>query len=256
MSGLFFFFTSMIIYKRLIRKESKITDYGATLKMLFQPSRLASRHIENKTTQEMFEIRKRLFRSIYEDNVSENCSVIHVAGTKGKGSTVEYISSGLIRSNKKVGIFTSPHLHTARERIKLGRDLISKDDMIHFGGISLRLMKDFSAAVFFDVLLTTALLYFGRKEVEYLVMESGIGGRFDSTNFVESPAACVICSISLDHQGTLGDTIQEIAWQKAGIIKDSSHVFTPSTQRPEVLEVFRRQCEAKQATLHVVSVNK
>lgn len=87
-------------------------------------------------------------------------------------------------------------------------------------------------------------------------MESGIGGRYDSTNFVESPAACVICSISLDHQGTLGETIQEIAWQKAGIIKNRSHVFTPSTQKPEVLEVFRKQCEAMQAVLHVVPVNR
>jgi folylpolyglutamate synthase/dihydrofolate synthase len=255
MADVCLFVSTMLFYKSLYRFP-KSSDYVSTLNKLFRPTSTASRHFDSKSTSELFKIRKRLFLEVYNDNISRDCSVIHVAGTKGKGSTVEYISSALINSGENVGVFTSPHLHTARERIKFGRRLISKEDMVHFGNISLTLMQKFTSAVFFDVLLTTALLYFGRKEVNYLVMESGIGGRYDSTNFVEAPVACVICSISLDHQGTLGETIEEIAWQKAGIIKRGSHVFTPSTQKPGVLEVFRKQCQAMEATLHVVDVDR
>jgi folylpolyglutamate synthase/dihydropteroate synthase len=87
-------------------------------------------------------------------------------------------------------------------------------------------------------------------------VETGIGGRYDSTNFVESPAVSVITSISLDHQAMLGNTIAEIAWQKAGIIKNNGHVFTAATQDPRALEVFRQECEEKNATLHVVPVSR
>ncbi len=237
--------------------ENVVSDYVATLTKMFQPIKLQSRHNEKKsTTQEIFLSRRNFFRKLYNKNVSLRCRVIHVAGTKGKGSTVEYISSCLIANNKRVGVFTSPHLHTARERIRFGRELISQAEMVQFGSKSLELLKNCSFSVFFDLLLATALQFFGERNCEYIVFESGIGGRFDSTNFLEAPVACVICSISLDHQSTLGNTIEEIAWQKAGIVKRNSHVFTPSTQRPSVLEVFRKQCDALDATLHVVPVDR
>lgn len=147
-------------------------------------------------------------------------------------------------------------MHTARERVRIGREMISQADMVRLGQDSIDFLSEQSWTVFFDLLLALSLKYFSEKGVEYMVLESGIGGRYDTTNFIENPAACVITSISLDHQQLLGDTIEEIAWQKAGIIKPNSHVFTPATQEPSVLKVFRDQCSSVQATLHEVPVGR
>lgn len=179
-----------------------------------------------------------------------------MSGTKGKGSTVEYIASAFHGQGSKVGVFTSPHMHTARERIKIGRTLISKEDIVTLGQESLLEFKSKAWAVFFDYFLAMALKYFGKQSsLDCLILETGIGGRFDTTNFIDDPAAVVITSISLDHQSLLGETIEEIAWQKAGIIKRNSHVFTPASQLPGVLNVFRKQCEELQATLHIVTID-
>lgn len=97
-------------------------------------------------------------------------------------------------------------------------------------------------------------MHFGNKKTDWLVLESGIGGRYDSTNFFDNPSACVITSISLDHQALLGESLEQIAWQKAGIIKPKSHVFTPNTQKESVLEVFRKECRKMDATLHEVDI--
>jgi dihydrofolate synthase/folylpolyglutamate synthase len=167
-------------------------------------------------TDLLFNLRKKFLNQVFGNSFTTskraaNCKIIHVAGTKGKGSTVEYISAGLIGDKKNVGIFSSPHLHTARERIKHNRELISQSDMITSGTKALSLLEGLDWAVIFDQLLATSLVYFGMKDVDYIVLETGIGGRYDSTNFVDNPAACVITSISLDHQTILGDTIEEIA---------------------------------------------
>lgn len=128
--------------------------------------------------------------------------------------------------------------------------------MIRLGNEVLEALSPQPWVVFFDLLLALAIKYFNEKNVRYMVLESGIGGRYDTTNFVDSPAACVITSISLDHQQLLGDTIEEIAYQKAGIIKQNAHVFTPATQAPSVLEVFRKECVKMEATLHEVPVGR
>lgn len=137
---------------------------------------------------------------------------IHVAGSKGKGSTTEYIAAGLRSQGFRVGVFTSPHIHTARERIKIGKDLISKEDVVRLGSEVLEEMKGFEWLVFFDLFLSIAIKYFSERSLDYVILETGIGGRYDSTNFLDSPAACVITSISLDHQTLLGNTTEKIAW--------------------------------------------
>ena len=124
--------------------------------------------------------------------VIDKAKVIHVAGTKGKGSTCEYIAAAMNAAGKKVGVFTSPHMHTARERIRIGRNLISRDDLTRVGRASLSALSDKPWSVFFDIFLCAALFYFGENDVEYIILESGIGGRYDSTNFMETPAACII----------------------------------------------------------------
>lgn len=190
-------------------------------------------------------------------NKSGSPKVIHVAGTKGKGSTVELIAAALRAPSLglNVGVFTSPHLHTARERIKIGDQLISIEDFIVHGNKALAELQEFSWVVFFDYLLAMSIDYFGTRQCDYIVLETGIGGRFDSTNFHSHPAACVITSISLDHQAVLGDTVEQIAWQKAGIIKRNSHVFTTANQPGGVLDVISKQCDELDATLHIVDTS-
>jgi hypothetical protein len=230
-------------------------QYVSVLQKLFKPVKLVSRHSNDKMSNNDV-VRKSIFNTLYSKYpFSKTCKVVHIAGTKGKGSTVEFISSSLISSGAKVGVFTSPHIHTARERVKIGRNLISKEDMIRLGTKALEVMSLHSWTMFFDCLLAVSLHYFGENDVDYMVLETGIGGRYDSTNFVSNPAACVITSISIDHQHLLGNTREEIAVQKAGIIKKNSHVFTPATQTPGVMEVLKARCIDMDAVLHVVPVS-
>jgi dihydrofolate synthase/folylpolyglutamate synthase len=232
-------------------------EYVSVLSRLFKPVKGGeSRHIiTSQSTEDLFHARKKKIDELFHQNpFPGSCKVVHVAGTKGKGSTVEYISKGLIGNGKSVGIFTSPHMHTARERIRVGRNMISQEDMVRYGEDALRCLSGYPWTVFFDLLLVAALKYFDDRKVEYMVLESGIGGRFDTTNFIDTPAVCVITSISLDHQQLLGETVEEIAWQKAGIIKPRTHVFTPASQLPSVIRVFKEQCDLVRATLHVVPV--
>ena len=252
-------FITMSISKYVTRTMKNLQkDYASVLSLLFKPIKLPSRHSTSTLTlDEGFKLRKGVFDELYSKmEIRSNCRVVHVAGTKGKGSTVEYISSSLIDSGAKVGIFTSPHMHTARERVRVGRELISHRDMIKFGREAIDLLTPHPWVVFFDLLVAVALKHFNEQRVEYMVLEAGIGGKYDTTNFVDAPAACVITSISLDHQLMLGNNIEEIAAQKAGIIKPFSHVFTPATQQPSVLQVFRNQCSEVQAQLHEVPVGR
>jgi len=206
----------------------------------------------------VFDARKLLFNSIYASSkIPSTVKVIQVAGTKGKGSTVEFISSALRSHSSSVGIFTSPHIHTARERFRIGKEIISKEDFIRLGKRSIDLgnaVEDNDWILFFDYLVCMAIQYFGEHKVEHIVWETGIGGRYDSTNFLASCDVCVITRIGYDHQALLGNTIEEIAWQKAGIIKPNSHVFTPATQAESVLSVIRQECTEKGAYLHEVPI--
>ena len=234
--------------------------YASTLKRLFRATfKAPSRHSDSVqlSSTELFEARKRFFQEHAKIRRTAP-TVIHVAGTKGKGSTVEYIAAGLRKGvkNGKVGVFTSPHLHTARERIKVGKQLISREDMVRLGDEVSSCMAPVPWAVFFDLFLTLAMRYFDEQEVECVVLEAGIGGRFDSTNFIDTPAAAVITSISLDHQALLGETIEQIAWQKAGIIKPRGNIFTSAAQHPVALDVIRKQCVEVGATLHVIPANR
>lgn len=181
--------------------------------------------------------------------------VIHVAGTKGKGSTVEFIASTLRSAGYRVGVFTSPHIHTARERVKVGESLISKDVLCKYSVEAIERLQSKSWVMFFDLLVYVAIKHFAQENVEFIVLETGIGGRYDTTNFFDEPAAVAITSISLDHQAILGETVEKIAYQKAGIIKPNVHVFTPGSQRSSVIDVFQEECRSVGAHLHVVNIS-
>ena len=168
---------------------------------------------------------------------------VHVAGTKGKGSTAAMITSILAAEGRVVGFFSSPHLHSAVERIRLGMDPIARG---HFARLAAQVWPEvewvgaqggYGGVSTFEMLTAMAFLYFRQACAAYQVIEVGLGGRLDSTNIVD-PQVCVITSVSLDHVKTLGDTVEQIAREKAGIIKPGAPVVS-APQAPGAMEAIR-----------------
>lgn len=150
--------------------------------------------------------------------------VIHVAGTNGKGSVCAFLSQMLVSAGKRTALFTSPHLVRINERFQINNEPIS-DELFLSSYESVQeqidgMVRDgYFHATYFELLYATAMVAFQKAGVEYVVLETGLGGRLDATNTIERPVATVITSISLDHTEILGDTIEQIAWEKAGILK-------------------------------------
>ena len=180
-------------------------------------------------------------------NPERELKIIHIAGTNGKGSVCMYIS-GMLRSlGLNTGVFTSPHLIRENERIRLNDELISDEDFtdcfekVHRA--ELELLKDgFGQISYFDFFVGIAMLYYAMKKPDVVILETGLGGRLDSTNAVESPVMTVITSISLDHVAILGDTVEKIAAEKAGIIKHGAPVVYVAGQ--EYSHVIEEKAEA------------
>ncbi|MDM7999634.1 MAG: folylpolyglutamate synthase/dihydrofolate synthase family protein [Dehalococcoidia bacterium] len=178
---------------------------------------------------------------------------IHIAGTKGKGSTAAMIASVLTASGYKTGLYTSPHLHSFTERIRIGGRPIPEAD---FADLADRLRPDLDdfnrhaglgELTTFEILTVLAFVHFKEAGVDFQVLETGLGGRLDATNVVH-PLTCAITSISLDHTEVLGNTLPRIAAEKAGIIKTGSTVIS-APQPPEVREVISNVCRQRQAEL-------
>lgn len=174
---------------------------------------------------------------------------VHIAGTKGKGSVAAMIASALCAAHHKTGLFTSPHLHTLRERIAVDGEPISEQALISAID-ELRPQVEavnhdgtYGQLTTFEVMTAAAFLYFRNRRVDFQVLEVGLGGRLDATNVV-NPEICVITPISLDHVAILGDTVAKIAAEKAGIIKPGC-VVVSSPQQPEAAEVIRGACRKK-----------
>ncbi len=180
-------------------------------------------------------------------NPERELKIIHIAGTNGKGSVCMYIS-GMLRSlGLNTGVFTSPHLIRENERIRFNDELISDEDFtdcfekVHRA--ELELLKDgFGQISYFDFFVGIAMLYYAMKKPDVVILETGLGGRLDSTNAVESPVMTVITSISLDHVAILGDTVEKIAAEKAGIIKHGAPVVYVAGQ--EYSHVIEEKAEA------------
>jgi dihydrofolate synthase/folylpolyglutamate synthase len=178
---------------------------------------------------------------------------VHIAGTKGKGSTAAMIASILASSGYRTGLYTSPHLLSITERIKVNGHNIPEAD---FADIMGRMVHDaeqvnrsggLGELTTFELLTALAFIYFKEAGVDYQVLETGLGGRLDATNVVK-PEVCIITSISYDHTDVLGDTLQKIAFEKAGIIKGGSNVVCAS-QQAEAMDVISRVCREKGARL-------
>ncbi len=171
---------------------------------------------------------------------------IHVAGTNGKGSTVHLLASGMKEMGLRVGVFSSPHLFDFRERAKIGTELVPENYVCQF----VETNKDFFTAggfSFFELTTMLALSWFEQEAVDWIVLETGMGGRLDATNIC-LPELSVITNIGLDHTQWLGTTLSAIASEKAGIIKEGVPVII-GEKHTDTKEVFTKQARAKNAPL-------
>lgn len=181
--------------------------------------------------------------------------IIHVAGTKGKGSTAAMIASILDAAGVRVGWYTSPHFQTPRERIRIGRALVSPEQFAKTAEeirIAIQRMPDGPPSQF-EAMTAMAFAFFANSGVDLAVIEAGMGGTLDATNVVV-PLVSVITSISLDHTAYLGTTPAAIAVHKAGIVKEGGILVT-APQIPEVMLVLREACANRSARMHVAHEN-
>jgi dihydrofolate synthase/folylpolyglutamate synthase len=186
-------------------------------------------------------------------NPQQAATAVHIAGTKGKGSTVAMIASVLSASGRRTAMFTSPHLHTIRERIRIDGQMIAE---VELASLVDRLKPEverinhraqFGLLTTFEILTALAFLYFQEKAVDYQVLEVGLGGRLDATNVVK-PEVCVITTIGFDHTEVLGNTLSKIAAEKAGIIKPGC-LAVSSPQPTPASRVISQTCRKMRVPL-------
>jgi len=201
-------------------------------------------------------------------NPQDSLRCLHVAGTKGKGSTCAFLTYILRQAGYKVGFYTSPHLSNFRERIRILKPDTKTTDcfegMISAADLAKIVAKlkteiekynktsEYGPLTFFEVYTAAAFVYFKEKRIDFAVLETGLGGRLDATNTC-SPLACVITPISYEHTQKLGNTLRGIAAEKAGIIKKNSIVIS-APQEKEAQEIIRGKCKASGSEL--IEVNK
>jgi len=185
-------------------------------------------------------------------NPQSKLRIIHVAGTNGKGTTCAMLESIYRAAGIRAGLFTSPHLVSFRERIQVDREPIGEADVVRLvSGMRAELDDADLSPTFFEFVTVLALRWFAEQQCDLVILETGMGGRFDSTNIVE-PIASVITPIAMDHQEYLGDTLARIAFEKAGIIKPGIPVFV-SDQIEEAMDVIENRAGELNATIHRVS---
>ncbi|MEJ2543355.1 MAG: bifunctional folylpolyglutamate synthase/dihydrofolate synthase [Calditrichaceae bacterium] len=187
------------------------------------------------------------------DNPHQNYPVIHIAGTNGKGSTGYFIAKILENAGLKVGLYTSPHLIDFRERMQVNGQQISEESVIDFW-LHIKELALERKATFFDTTTAMAFNYFKTQKIDVAIIETGLGGRLDSTNIV-IPEIAVITPIHFDHEKQLGDTLAQIAAEKAGIIKKSSIVIS-AEQDSEALKVLKQKSEVADSFIYLPEVLK
>lgn len=185
-------------------------------------------------------------------NPERDLNIIHIAGTNGKGSTAAFIDSILRAASFKVGLFTSPHLEHFSERIRVNGECIDEESLMRLGKGILE-MDSNSELTMFDIALGIAVLYFIEQDVDYVVLETGLGGRLDSTSgLMAVPVVSVITGIGLEHTAILGDTVEAIAAEKAGIIKTGTTCLMSSLIPDSAKEIIWTEAIKKYALCQVV----
>lgn len=220
-------------YPEAIAYLYSLTDYEKTRVERYTPETLDLARVE------------RLLEAI--GNPHRRFPTLHVAGTKGKGSTAAMIESCLRAAGYCTGFYTSPHLHTFRERIQVNGYKISRDDIVALVEEIRPLVKRTPGVTTFEAITALGFLYFARAGIDVGVIEVGLGGRLDATNVI-TPEVSVITSLSLDHTYLLGDTLAQIAYEKAGIIKPGVPVVS-APQRAEAMGVLEKVSRERGSTL-------
>ncbi|RMG66555.1 MAG: bifunctional folylpolyglutamate synthase/dihydrofolate synthase, partial [Nitrospirae bacterium] len=182
-------------------------------------------------------------------NPERTFRAVHIAGTNGKGSTARMIAAVLEEMGFRTGLFTSPHLVSFTERITINGREIEESEVVRLTGEIRERIGDTFKPTFFEFITAMAFRYFWENSVEWAVVETGMGGRFDATN-VLMPEATVITDISMDHSEFLGDSLEKIAFEKAGIIKEGVPVVT-SSQTEEALSVIQKRAEKLKSPLYI-----
>ena len=185
-------------------------------------------------------------------NPQNMCRTLHIAGTNGKGSVFAFVQESLLVAGYHVGRYISPTILTYLERYQLDRHYMSEDEfaalLTEVAAVIEAMETDgFASPTAFEIETAVAFLYFARNQVDYVLLECGMGGREDATNVLEKPEICVFAPISMDHMQFLGDTLTKIAAEKAGIIKPGTIVIS-APQAPEVSQVLRQTCKEQQAS--------
>lgn len=192
-------------------------------------------------------------------NPQKDLKFIHIAGTSGKGSTASFCASILKEAGYKVGLYTSPYVLDFRERFQVGGELIEKEEFCSLVERLVPLVEEINRGgeIITEFEFNTALsfLYFKEQKCDVVVLEVGMGGRFDATNVIENPLVSVITSIGLDHVDFLGDTIDKIAFEKCGIIKNGCPVVSYPMQKEEAKEVIAKVCEQRNSPLSIPSLD-
>ena len=189
-------------------------------------------------------------------NVVKPFSFIHVTGTAGKGTVSTMLQNVLVASGKKTGLFTSPYVTTTIEKIKVNDKYISPEVFVELVEyikpyIEMARQSRFGSPSAFELFFIIALLYFRKEKCEWVVLEVGLGGRYDATNVITNPVTTVITNIDYDHTEVLGKTLREIATDKSGIIKKGSQFFT-SEQRLQLQKLFRNTCKKVGAKFNAI----
>lgn len=192
-------------------------------------------------------------------NPQDSLQIIHVAGTNGKGSVCQFISSILAAGGYRVGTFTSPYLVKMNEQLTINGAEISDEELAGLISQFIPVIEGLQAnnifPSYFEIVTAMALQYFYQQQVDFVVLEVGLGGAFDATNVISTSAASVITKISIDHTDYLGNTLTSIGAEKAGIIKNKGLVISP-VQHPDVMKILEERCKETGASLNLARTDK
>lgn len=184
---------------------------------------------------------------------------VHVAGTNGKGTCCALVSSALQKAGYRTGLYTSPYVMDFRERFQIDGGMISEEELARAVGrvsaVSDEMEKGGETITEFEFITALAFDWFHRRSCDIVVLEVGLGGRFDATNVIKSPEAAVIMSIGFDHTAILGDSLSKIAFEKAGIIKQGTSVVLYPLQQEEARTVFQSLCDERGAALTIPEID-
>lgn len=192
-------------------------------------------------------------------NPAADRKIVHVAGTNGKGSVCAYLQAILMAEGKRTGFFTSPHLVSVNERIRVDNIQIDNETFLKVFRKVLKIVRQMvedgiEHPSYFEFLFGMGMIAFAETDVEYIILETGLGGRLDATNAIDNPALAIITSISLDHTAILGDTIEKIAGEKAGIIKPGVPVFFDGSSK-KAAEVIKAKASELGVSCREVTKN-